>query len=58
MLDLHAEQVRLEECMVSLGIEKYRASFQENMSDGLATDTRSVSTAMDAAPKPKIVKGW
>lgn len=52
MLDLHAEQIRLEERMASLGIEKYRAGFHDNMSDGLATDTRSVSTAMDAAIDP------
>jgi len=52
MLDLMAEQVRLEERMASLGVEKYRASHQANLAARAATDSRSVATALDSAVEP------
>lgn len=52
MHDLMAEQHRLERRMASLGVDKYRATFQENLQHGEASSTRSVKTALDAAIEP------
>jgi DNA-directed RNA polymerase len=52
MQDLMAEQVRLEEEMASLGIDKYRADFHKSLNDGKASETRSVGVAFDSALVP------
>ncbi|QRI64883.1 hypothetical protein JQ506_07795 [Shinella sp. PSBB067] len=52
MTDLMAEQLRLEERMASLGVDKYRDAYQDNLQHGAASDSRSVKTALDAAIEP------
>lgn len=60
MLDLVAEQARLEDRMASLGIERYRAQALEARQKGEATRSKSVSYAMDAAvgPLTQAIKGF
>ncbi|WP_417623168.1 DNA-directed RNA polymerase [Parasphingorhabdus sp.] len=48
MLDLVAEQARLEQRMATLGAERYRALALEAREGGEATRSKSVSYAMDA----------
>lgn len=54
MIDLVAEQARLEERMASLGIEKYRAQALEARQSGHATETRAGGIALDAAILPMV----
>lgn len=46
------EQRRLEYRMASLGVEKYRAAYQENLQNGSASGSTSVKTVLDAAIEP------
>ncbi len=52
MADLMKEQIELEYRMASLGVEKYRAQYMENLQSGNASGSRSVKTALDAAIEP------
>lgn len=52
MTDLMEAQIALEHRMASLGVDKYRAQYAENLQAGNASDTRSVKTALDAAIDP------
>lgn len=52
MLDLTAEQARLEERMASLGVEKFRAQALEAKQEGEASRSKSVSFVLNTAITP------
>ncbi|QOV06089.1 RNA polymerase [Rhizobium phage Pasto] len=54
MLDLHAEQVRLEGEMATLGIDKFRSQALKAREAGEATLSSSVSFVMDVAIAPTV----
>jgi len=48
------EQVRLEERMARLGVDKFRDAYEKWTRRNRATDVRSVRTAMEAAIAPLV----
>lgn len=54
MTDLMKEQIKIEERMASLGIERFRENYHNNIQNCRATDSQSVNVTLMAAINPLV----